>query len=184
MAHRLGDVEAAFDVAYDLLRGKRAGFEVEVACADAGVSCEAARGVAGRLHVELARGVGVHHVVFQDAAFDEHGAARGQTFTVEGTCAEAADVVEDQSAVVDDGDVFAGDSFAQHAAEERGVAVDGVAVGRVEDVADDGLRHLGGEDNRGLLGLDLTRAETLQRAACRFASDLFGVFEFRDGARV
>ncbi len=135
------------------------GFEVEVAGADAGVAGEAARGVAGGVHVELARGVGVHDVVLEDAAFDEDGAARGKAFAVEGRGAEAADAVEDEGAVVDDGDVFAGDLFAEHAAEEGGVAIDGVAVGGVEDVADDGLGHLGREDDGGLLGLDLACAE-------------------------
>ena len=156
------------------------GFEVEVARADAGVSGESARGVAGGLHVQLARRVGVHHVVLENAAFDEHGAARGQAFAVEGASAEAADlaIVEDHGAVVDDGDVFAGDLLAQHAAEEGGVAIDGVAVGGVEDVADDRLRHLRREDDGGLLRLHLARAEALQRAARSLVSDLFGVFEF------
>ncbi len=93
VAHGLGDVEAALYVADDLLGGEGSGFEVEVAGADAGVSGEPARGVAGGVHVELARGVGVHDVVFEDAAFDEHGAAGGKTFAVEGAGAEAADAV-------------------------------------------------------------------------------------------
>src|SRR6202020_1254473 len=95
-----------FDVADDLLGGEGAGLEIEVAGADAGVAGEAARGVAGGVHVQLARGVGVEDVVLQDAAFDENGAARGEAFAVEGAGAEAADAVEDESAVVDDGDVF------------------------------------------------------------------------------
>ena len=41
---------------------------------------------------ELARGVGVHDVVLEDAVFDEDGAARGQAFAVEGARAEAADM--------------------------------------------------------------------------------------------
>ncbi len=67
-----------------------AGFEEEVAGADAGVAGEAAGGVAGGLHVELARGVGVEDVVCEDAALDEDGAAGGQAFGVEGAGAEAA----------------------------------------------------------------------------------------------
>ena len=77
----------------------------------AGVAGEAACGVAGGFHAQLTRGVGVHHVVLEDAAFDQHGAACGEAFAVEGTGAEAADAVEDQGAVVDDGDVFACDLF-------------------------------------------------------------------------
>ncbi len=84
--------------------------------ADAGIAGEAAGGVAGGLHVELARGVGVEDVAFEDAALDEDGAASGQAFGVEGTSAEATDfrvaIVEDHGAVVDDGDVFAGDALA------------------------------------------------------------------------
>ena len=140
------------------------------------------RGVAGGLHVELARGVGVHHVVFEDAALDEDGAAGGKAFAVEGTGAEACDlhwvavgvVIEDEGAVVDDGNVFAGDLLTEHAAEERGVSVDGVTVGGVEDVADDGLRDLGREDDGCFLGPDLAGAQTLDGTLRSYAADLFG----------
>ncbi len=44
--------------------------------------------------------------------------------------------------------------------------------------------ELGGEDDGSFLGFDLARAEALQSAACGFAADLFGVFEFGDGACV
>jgi len=45
------------------------GFEIEITCADAGFPARTARAVAGGLHLSLRAGVGVHHVVFQDAAF-------------------------------------------------------------------------------------------------------------------
>ena len=59
----------------------------------------------------------------------------------------------DHGAVVDDSDVFASNLLAEHVGEEGGVTVDGVAVGRVEDVADDGSRDLRREDDGSLLGL-------------------------------
>ena len=68
-------------------------------------------------------------------------------------------MIEDQGAVVDDGDVFAGDALAEHVGEEGGVAIDGVAVGGVEDVADDGAGDLGREDDGGLLGRDSACAQ-------------------------
>jgi hypothetical protein len=71
----------------------------------------------------------------------------------------SSSVIEDQGAVVDDGDVLAGDALAEHVGEEGGVAIDGVAVGRVEDVADDGAGDLRREDHGGLLGLHSPRAQ-------------------------
>ena len=69
-------------------------------------------------------------------------------------------------------------------AEEGGVAVDGVAVGGVEDVADDRLRDLRREDDGGLLGLDLARAEASSVRRAASLADLFGDFELLCGAGV
>ena len=118
---------------------------------------------------------------------DEDGAAGGQAFAIEGSGAEAtgleiAFMVEDHRAVVDDGDVLTGDALAQHSGEEAGVAIDGVAVGGVEDVADDGAGDLRGEDDGGLLGSDLARAEALQGAAGGLLADGDGVFQQAGGA--
>ena len=74
--------------------------------------------------------------------------------------------------------------FAEHAGEEGGVAVDGVAVGGVEDVADDGAGDLGREDDGGLLRGDAAGAEAAEGAAGGFVADGFGVFESGGGAGV
>ena len=119
-----------------------------------------------------------------------HGAAGGQAFAVEGRGAEAAGaqaafrslVIEDEGAVVDDGDVFAGHAFAQHAGEEGGVAIDGVAVGGVEDVADDGAGDLRIEDDGGLLGGDAAGAQTAQGTTRGLLADGDGVLEQASGA--
>src|ERR1700679_2503542 len=84
VAHGFGDVEAGFYVGDDLLGSEGAGLEEEVAGADAGVAGEAAGGVAGGLHVKLARGVGVEDVVFEDAALHEDSAAGGKAFASAG----------------------------------------------------------------------------------------------------
>ena len=78
-------------------------------------------------------------------------------------------MVEDHGAVVDHGDVFAGDLLAELAGEQGGVAVDGVAVGGVEDVAHDAAGDLRGEDDGALLRGDAARAEAAERAAGGFA---------------
>ena len=69
-------------------------------------------------------------------------------------------MVEDQGPVVDDGNVLAGDAFAEHFGEEGGVAIDGVAVGRVEDVADDGAGYFRRKNHWGLLGLHSLRTQS------------------------
>ena len=140
-----------------------AGLEEVVAAADAGSSGQPARGFAGGLHDELARGVGVEHEVLEDAALDDDGAARREAVAVEGRGAEAADaeggavgqgVVEDHGAVVDHGDVFAGDLFAKFSREHGAVAVDGIAVGGGEQVAHQAAGDLRGEDDGAALGGD------------------------------
>ena len=87
-------------------------------------------------------------------------------------------------AVVDDGDVVAGDALAQQVGEEGGVAIDGVAVGSVEDGTDDGAGYFGREDDGRLLGGDAARAEAAEGAAGGFVADGDGIFQQAGGARV
>ena len=165
---------------------EHAGFEEVVAATDAGSAGQAARGFAGGLHVELARGVGVEHEVLEDAALDDDGAARGEAIAVEGRGAEAAYaelaavgevVVEDHGAVVDHGDVFAGDLLAELAGEHAGVAIDGVAVGCGEQVAHQAAGDFGGEDDGATLRGNAARAEAAKRALGGDLADGFGAFE-------
>ena len=90
--------------------------------------------------------------------------------------------IKDEGSVVDDGDIVAGDALAEHSGEEAGVAIDGVAVGCIEDVADDGAGDLRGEDDGGLLGFGLARAEALQGAASGLLTDGDGVLQQAGGA--
>ena len=62
------------------------------------------------------------------------------------------------------------------------MAVDGVAVGGVEDVADDGAGDLRGEDNGGLLGLDPPRTQPAQRAAGGLLANVNGIVQQHGGA--
>ena len=91
--------------------------------------------------------------------------------------AEATCVVEDQRAVVDDGDVGACDLLAELICEEGGMAIDGVAVGGVEEVADDGAGDLRREDDRRLLGRDTACTQSAQSTAGGFVADGDGVLQ-------
>ena len=62
------------------------------------------------------------------------------------------------------------------------MAVDGVAVGGVEDVADDGAGYLRGTDHGSALGLDPPRTQPAQGAAGSFLADIDGVFQQQGGA--
>ncbi len=75
---------------------------------------ESARGVGGGLQAEFFRGVGVQQIRLQHAVFDDHRAPGGDAFAIEGRGAEAAD----HGAVVDHGDLVAGDLLAQLACQE------------------------------------------------------------------
>src|SRR6185437_11650365 len=129
------------------------GFEVEVAGSGAGVAGESAGGVAGGLHSELARGVGVEQVVGEDSIFDDHGVAGRESFAVEGRGAESGG----DGAVVDDRDGGRGDLLAEKAGEEGGSAIDAVSAGGVEDGSNEAAGDLGREDERDLLGLNTAR---------------------------
>ncbi len=97
------------------------------------------------------------------------------SFVVEG-------FIKYKGSVVDDGDVFSCDALAQHSGEEAGVAIDGVSVGGVEDVAYDGAGDLWRKDDGGLLGFGLARAETLQGTAGGLLADCRGVLQQAGGA--
>ena len=155
MAEELGDVEAFGNAGDDFLWGVRTGLQEVVAGANSGCAGEAARGVGRGFHLELAGGVRVQEVRFQNAVFDDDRASRGNAFAVEGAGAETAH----DSAVVDDGDVVARDFFAKLAREKRSAPVDGVAVDAFKDVVENRTRDERIEDDGNVRGLDLASAE-------------------------
>ena len=84
------------------------------------------------------------------------GASCWKAVTVEGRGAETAGaevcpvgerVIEDHGAVVDHGDVFAGDLLAELAGEHGAVAIDGVAIGCGEEIAHETACDLWSEDD-------------------------------------
>ena len=81
---------------------------------------------------------------------------------------------EDESAVIDHGDVGAADLLAEATGEEAGVAVDGVSVGGLKDVADDAAGDLRREDDGCLLGLDALCTQAAQRSPRGLLADVTG----------
>ena len=150
-----------------------AGLQKIVAGADAGSSGQSARGVAGGLQAEFLRGVGVQYVRREHSVFDDHGAARGDAFAVEGAGAEAAD----DGAVVDDGDAGSGDGLAEFSGEERCAAIDGVSVHAFENVLEDRGRDHGVEDDGNVLRFYFARAEAAKRALGGDFADVLGRLE-------
>ena len=158
-----------------LFRRHRAGFQVEVSGADPGIAGQPASGVARGRDAEFAAGVGVGDVALQDAALYQNRAPRGQAFGIEGRRAEAADAVVDHGAIVDDRDVFAGDALAEHLVKEGCVAIDGVAVGGLKDVAHNAACDLWREDHGHSLSFDAACAQAAECALRGNAADLFRV---------
>ena len=89
----------------------------------------------------------------------------------------------DHGAVVDHRDVFRGDLLAELISEEGGVAIDGVAVGCLEDVTDQASGHLGREDDWDALRGDTTRIQSPYSATGGLGADGLRRFEFRESAR-
>ena len=134
-----------------------------------GVPGQAARGVASGLQVQLLSGVGIQQVRLQHAVLDHHGLAAGHALGIERASAEAAA----HGAVVHDSDVVAGNLLVQLTGEERRATVDGVAVDRLEDVANQRTGNGVLEDDGHFRGLDFARANAPQSALCSDLADLF-----------
>ena len=160
MAEKLGDVEAIGDGCDDFLRRLRSRLEEVVAGADARSAGQSAGSIGRGGKAELLRGVGIQQIRLEHTLFDHHGTACGDTLAIEGTGAEAAA----HGAIIDHGDLVTGDFLLQFAGEERGTAVYGVPVDSLEDVAQDGVRDQGIEDDRDLRGLRPTSAQTAKRS--------------------
>jgi hypothetical protein len=74
----------------------------------------------------------------------------------------------EHGAVVDDGDVRSGNFFAEFAGQKRGSAIDRVSVHALENVFEHRACDHGIEHHRHMRCLYFARAQTPQRAACRF----------------
>src|SRR5215469_18032518 len=101
-------VKSVGDGGHNALGRLDATLGIKVPVPDAGVSGEAAGSVAGGLHAELARGVAVEEITFQNAALDDHRAARGDAFIIEGRGAKQTW----DGGVVNYGEICDGDLFA------------------------------------------------------------------------
>src|SRR5205807_1096931 len=134
-------------------------------------------------------------VVAQDPVLHNYSAASWQALGIKRRCAEAANLniahtvfigdrlVEDKGSVVNHGDVVTRDTLAKLASEEAGMAIDCVAVCRVEDVADDAARNLRREDDRGLLCLHAACAQAAKCATRGLLADLDWVVQQAGRAR-
>src|SRR5712692_6858531 len=113
-AEKLGDIETIFNVANNLLGRLRSGVQEVVAGADAGGAGEPARCVGSGFEAEFLGRVSVQQIRLQHAVLNDNRAACRDAFSVKRRRAEAAD----HGAVVDHGDVTAGNLLAQLAREE------------------------------------------------------------------
>ena len=154
-------------------RRLRSRLQKEVAGADARGSRQPARGVAGGLQTKLLGRIGIQQIGLQNAVLDDHGAPGGHAFAIEGAAAEAAG----DGAVVDHRDVLAGDLLAQFAHQERGFAVDAVAIGGLEDVSSRERATCGSKmmGTRVVFTLRAPRRRSVRRAAV--LPDRFGRFQ-------
>src|SRR5271167_4064504 len=107
-----------------LVRRLCAWFKEIISGADSGRPGESARGVGGGFEAQLLSRVGIQQIRLQRSVLNHYRAARGNTFAIEGSGAEAAG----HGAIVDYGDVCAGNFLAEFARQERGSAIDRVAV--------------------------------------------------------
>ena len=88
--HQGCEVEAVFNVGDDLVGGRFACGDDEIAGADRGEAADIADGGAGGGGVEAAGVVTVEEEAAKDAGFEQGAAARGYAFAVEGARAELA----------------------------------------------------------------------------------------------
>ena len=179
MTEKLGYIEAVFDLRNNLARRFRSGFQEIISRSDTGRPGKSARCVGGGLESQLLRGVSIQQIRLQNSVLNHHRAARGNALAIEGRGAEAAG----HGAVVDDGDVRSSNRLPEFARQERGSAIDGVAVHALENMFEHGACDHGIEHHRHVRGLHLARAEASQGAASGFSSDLFRRVELRQAAR-
>ncbi len=94
--------------------------------------------------LSLRAGVRIQQVVLENAVFYDHRAPRRQALAIKRRRAESAH----QRSVINHRYVFGGHLFAQQPGEERSAAIDGIAIRRFEDMADQRTRNLLREHDR------------------------------------
>ena len=127
-----------------------------------GIAGQAARRVAGGLHPQLARRVGIQQVALQHAALDHHGAPRGHAFIVERRGAEQAG----NGGVVNHREVLAGHLFAQLAGQKRLVPVDRHAVHGVKEVVEQRCGDVRGSKTTGTFWVATLTGFSRRSARC------------------
>src|SRR5208283_5423161 len=130
MPEKLGDIQAVFDLRNNLIRRFRPGLEEVISRTDSGRSGQSARRVGRGFQAQFFRGVGIQQIRLQDPVLHDYRAAGGNALAIERRGAETAG----HGAVVDYGDVRSGNFLAEFAGEERGSAIDRVAVYAFEDM--------------------------------------------------
>src|SRR2546429_1256576 len=141
---QLRDVQPARDRADDRLGRGHAGRQVEVGRADRRRLADAARRVACRGEPQLAGRVGVEQVVLQDALLHDGGLPSRQPLAIERLGAQAARY----PAVVVHGDHVRGDTLSQPPDEVGGALVNGIAIHRTTEIAQETAGDLRLEEDR------------------------------------
>src|SRR5262249_13975427 len=123
-ADHVGDVEAFLDIADELVRAHGSGLEAQIGGAGSRRRRDAALGMAGGLHAELARSGAVEEPRGQTAIVDDRTRGAGNTFGIEGTRAQPAR----PQRIVDDANAGREQSLAELVAEKARLACDRAAV--------------------------------------------------------
>src|ERR1700680_2839401 len=105
MTKKFGNVKAILDFGNQLFWSLLTRHQKIVAGTDTRCAGKSPGGVTRGLQTQLFRGICVQEVGLQNTIVDDHSAARGHAFTIEGTGTEASG----HGAVVDDIDVATGD---------------------------------------------------------------------------
>src|SRR4029077_4066361 len=134
VTEKLGYIEAVFDLRNNLLRRLRSLFKEVISRSYSGGSGESARRVGGSLEAQLLCRVRVQQIRLQNPVFNYDRAARGDALAIEGRGTEAAG----HGAVINDRDVCPGNLFAEFTGQERGSAIDRIAIHAFENVFEHG----------------------------------------------
>src|SRR5215831_17469134 len=169
-ADQIGDVEALLDVRHQLGRRYGAGFEMQIIRAWRWRRGNAAMGMAGRRQSELPRGCRIEQPGGQNAVVDDRELLNLDALGIKGLRAQAAQ----PQRIVNDTNVAGKKLRAEMVLEETRLARDRGAVDRVDEMADQRVRHARIVHDGHLAGLDLARIGARNRALPRSAADAFG----------
>src|SRR5262249_25825315 len=131
-AQELDYIESLLDIGDDLLGAAHTFFQIEIAGANSGISRETSGGIAGGCKAKLPGHVRIEQIGLENTLLNHHRSPARNALAIKGTAAKTAG----HHAIVDDGDVFSGDSLPQLSGQKGGMAVNGVSVHRIGNIVD------------------------------------------------